>query len=100
MVVSCPFCERDAYPEESPVCPGCGCEVSILATIVRASHDSLLLSLEALREGRAADAHDFACEAWALRRSRETAAAGLLAAVMLESPVEIARWIRRRRGRA
>ncbi|MDB6071429.1 MAG: hypothetical protein JWL81_2600, partial [Verrucomicrobiales bacterium] len=76
----------------------CACDVAILRQITLASHDSVLLALEALREGRDRDAHEFAYEAWGLRHTPEAAAIGLLAAAGLGDPVEIPRWMRRRRA--
>lgn len=96
MTIYCPSCAKPVSPDHADRCPRCGCEVAILGHILNAAHDSLQLSLLALREGRDRDAHDFAYEAWALRHSMETAAAGLLAAVALKEPVEIARWLRRK----
>ena len=52
----------------------------MLRQITSAARDSLQLGLEALREGRDRDAHEFAYEAWGLRHSREAAAIGLLSA--------------------
>ncbi len=69
----------------------------MLRQITEAAHDSILLAIEALREGRDQEAHDFACEAWGLRQSPESAAIGLIAATGLADPVDIPRWIRRRR---
>lgn len=97
MTIYCPSCGKPVSPTEREHCPRCGCEVAILGQIILAAHDSLQLALLALREGRDRDAHDFAYEAWALRHTLETAAAGLLAAVALKEPVEIARWLRRKR---
>jgi hypothetical protein len=97
MTIPCPCCGKPVFAETAERCPRCGCEVAILGQIIRAAHDSLQLSLLALREGRDRDAHDFAYEAWALRHSKQTAAAGLLAAVALSEPIEISRWLRRRR---
>jgi len=51
----------------------------------------------ALREGRDRDAHEFAYESWGLRHSRAASAAGLVAATMMRDPIEISRWMRRRR---
>ena len=97
MTIRCPSCGKPAHPEEAERCSRCGCEVAILGRILHAAHDSLQLALLALREGRDLDAHDYAYEAWALRNTRETAAVGLLAAVALKEPIEIARWLRRKR---
>jgi hypothetical protein len=96
MIVQCPSCGKPADPREHERCHRCGCEVAILGSILQAAGDSLQLALLALREGRDRDAHDFAYEAWALRHTVETAAAGLLAAIALGDPVEISRWLRRR----
>ena len=97
MTIYCPSCGKPVSPDSTERCPRCGCEVAILGQIIHAAHDSLQLALLALREGRDRDAHDFAYEAWALRHTLETAAAGLLAAVALREPVEISRWLRRKR---
>jgi hypothetical protein len=97
MTIYCPSCGKPVSPDVTERCPRCGCEVAILGQIIHAAHDSLQLALLALREGRDRDAHDFAYEAWALRHTLETAAAGLLAAVALREPVEISRWLRRKR---
>lgn len=70
----------------------------MLRQISAAAQDSILLALEALREGRDRDAHEFAYEAWGLRHTPEAAAVGLIAATSLADPVEIPRWIRRRRA--
>ncbi len=96
MTIHCPSCGKPVVPETNERCPRCGCEVAILGRILHAAHDSLQLALLALREGRDRDAHDFAYEAWALRHTLETAAAGLLASVGLRDPVEISRWLRRK----
>ena len=97
MNAACPSCGKPVSPDVSETCPRCGCEVAILGLILISAHDSLQLALLALQEGRDKDAHDFAYEAWALRHTTETAAAGLLAAIALRDPIEISRWIRRRR---
>lgn len=97
MTIYCPSCGKPVSPDATDRCPRCGCEVEVLGEIIHAAYDSLQLSLLALREGRDRDAHDFAYEAWALRHTMETAAAGLLAAVALGEPVEISRWLRRKR---
>lgn len=99
MKVECPYCSHPADPDRSPECPECGCEVDKLGAVLRAAHDSLQLALLALYEGRDREALDFSYEAWGLKRSRETAAAGLLAACLIRDPIEISRWIRRRRAR-
>lgn len=97
MKLPCPSCGRKVSPAMSSHCGGCGCEIAVLGQIVHAAHDSLLLAILALREGRDRDAHDFACESWALYHDRASAAAGLIASTMLRDPIEISRWIRRRR---
>jgi hypothetical protein len=61
-------------------------------TISPAADDSILLALEALREGRDREAHESAYEAWGLHHSPQAAAIGLADAV------EIPRWICRRRS--
>ncbi len=96
--VACPFCRKKVPRSQATRCRHCGCEVAMLHQIVAAADDSVKLALEALREGRDRDAHDFAYEAWGLRHSRVAAAIGLLAATGLEDPIEIPRWIRRRRA--
>ena len=97
MRILCPSCGRKVSPALSSHCGACGCEIAVLGQILHAAHDSLLLAMLALREGRDRDAHDFAHESWALRHDRTSAAAGLIAATMLRDPIEISRWIRRRR---
>ena len=97
LMIRCPYCRKSTDATESPRCRHCGCEVEILGRVLYSARDSVMLSLEALRERRDREAHDFAHEAWGLKHSPEAAAAGLLAAVALGEPVEIARWIRRRR---
>ncbi len=97
MNLSCPFCRKKVPPGHSRRCRHCGCEVASLRTITTAAADSIRLAIEALQEGRDRDAHDFAYEAWGLRHSREAAAIGLIAASCLGDPIEIPRWIRRRR---
>ena len=97
MTIRCPSCRKPVSPDDSERCPRCDCELAILGQILHAAHDSLQLALLGLREGRDKDAHEFAYEAWALRHTREAAAAGLLAAVALRDPIEISRWLRRRR---
>ena len=92
----CPCCGRDVCPDTAPHCPHCGTEIRMCSEILFASYDSLQLALLALAEGRDKDAHDFAYESWGLRHTVEASAAGLLAAVLLKEPVEIARWLRRR----
>ena len=96
--VSCSFCRKKVPRGNSVRCRHCGCEVAVLRQITVAAGDSVKLALEALREGRDRDAHDFAHEAWGLRHTREAAAIGLLAATGLGDPIEIPRWIRRRRA--
>ena len=98
MNVACPSCTKQVSPDIHHTCPSCGCEVAILGIILVAAHDSLQLALLALQEGRDKDAYDFAYEAWALRHTLETAAVGLLSAIALKDPIEISRWIRRRRN--
>ncbi len=93
----CPSCGAETAPDCSPHCPQCGTEVRTCGEILFSSLDSLRLALLALAEGRDKDAHDFAYESWSLHHTVEAASAGLLAAVLLKEPVEIARWIRRRR---
>lgn len=97
MNLHCPYCRKKVPPGNARRCRHCHCEVAALRTITVAAQDSLLLALEALKEGRDRDAHDFAYEAWGLRHSREAAAIGLIAASSLADPIEIPRWIRRRR---
>jgi hypothetical protein len=97
MIVRCPSCGRNVSPDVVDQCPACGCEVAILGQVLVAAHDSLQLAMLALMEGRDKDAHDFAYEAWALRHTTETSAVGLLAAIALGEPIEISRWLRRRR---
>lgn len=97
MNVACPFCRKKVPPGNARRCRHCGCEVATLRTITLAAHDSILLALEALREGRDRDAHEFAYESWGLRHSRHAAAIGLIAATSMADPIEIPRWIRRRR---
>ena len=70
----------------------------MLSEITETANDSVKLAHQALREGRDRLAHEFAHEAWNLRQSREAAAIGLLAATGLSDPIEIPRWIRRRRA--
>ena len=98
MNLHCPYCRKKVPAGNARRCRHCGCEVAALRTITGAARDSLLLALEALAEGRDRDAHDFAYEAWGLRHSREAAAIGLIAASCLADPIEIPRWIRRRRA--
>ena len=97
MKIQCPSCGRKVSPTLSNHCGNCGCEVAVLGQIIHSARDSLLLSMLALREGRDRDAHEFARESWQLHHHRTSAAAGLIAATMLREPVEISRWIRRRR---
>ena len=96
--LACPFCCKKVPPGNAVRCRHCGCEVAMLRQITAAAADSVKLALEALREGRDRDAHEFAYEAWGLRHTREAAAIGLIAATGLGDPVEIPRWIRRRRA--
>ena len=98
MNIHCPFCRKKVPPGNARRCRHCGCEVAMLRQITSAARDSLQLALEALREGRDRDAHEFAYEAWGLRHSREAAAIGLLSAIGLSDPTEIPHWIRRRRA--
>ncbi|MDB6131848.1 MAG: hypothetical protein JWM59_91 [Verrucomicrobiales bacterium] len=98
MLILCPYCRKKVSPEETDHCPHCGCEVAMLGRLIHASRDSIKLALEALRDGHDREAHDFAYEAWGLKHSREAAAVGLLAAVSIRDPIEIPRWIRRRRA--
>lgn len=98
LTIACPFCRKKAARGNAVRCRHCGCEVAILRQITAAADDSVKLALEALREGRDRDAHEFAHEAWGLRHTREAAAIGLLAATGLGDPIEIPRWIRRRRA--
>lgn len=70
----------------------------MLQQITRSAQDSLTLAIEALRDGRDQEAHGFASESWSLRHSREAAALGLLSATSLGDPIQIPRWIRRRRA--
>ena len=98
MNIHCPFCRKKVPAGNARRCRHCGCEVAMLRQITSAARDSLQLGLEALREGRDRDAHEFAYEAWGLRHSREAAAIGLLSAIGLSDPIEIPRWIRRRRA--
>ena len=98
MTLLCPYCRKKVPPGNARRCRHCSCEVAMLRQITAAASDSILLALEALREGRDRDAHEFAYEAWGLRHTREAAAIGLIAAVGLADPVEIPRWIRRRRA--
>jgi hypothetical protein len=98
MIVECPYCRHPADPDRHPECPECGCEVLALGVILTAAHDSLRLALLALMENRDRDALDFSYEAWGLKRTHETAAAGLLSACLLRDPIEISRWVRRRRS--
>lgn len=98
MILLCPYCRKKSSPEASDHCPYCGCEIAMLGRLIHSARDSVMLAMEALREGRDRDAHDFAYEAWGLKHSREAAAAGLMAAVSLGDPIEIPRWIRRRRA--
>lgn len=96
--IRCPYCRKPIPPEfEEDQCAHCGCAIGMLMNILISARESVQLALEALREGRVRDAHDFAYEAWGLRHTREAAAVGLLAATALGEPVEIARWLRRRR---
>ena len=96
--VACPFCRKKVASGIAARCRHCGCEVAMLRQITTAATDSVRLALEALREGRDREAHEFAYEAWGLRHTREAAAIGLLAATGLGDPIEIPRWIRRRRA--
>lgn len=96
--MNCPYCLKIVPPGNQRHCRHCSCEIAMLRTISQAADDSVLLALEALREGRDRDAHEFAYEAWGLRHSPQAAAIGLIAATGLADPVEIPRWIRRRRS--
>ncbi len=98
MDIHCPFCKKKVPGTKEQVCRNCGCGIAMLRQISEAAHDSILLAIGALREGRDHDAHDLAHEAWDLRHSAESAAVGLIAATGLADPVEIPRWIRRRRS--
>ncbi len=93
----CPACARRIRSQRTRRCPDCGCEVGVLAETIKSSHDSLMLAMLALREGRDRDAQEFALESWSLCRSRAASAAGLIAATIMRDPIEIARWMRRRR---
>ena len=97
MKIQCPSCGRKVSPALSKHCEACGCEIAALGAIIHAARESLLLAMLALREGRDRDAHDFAAESWSLYRHRTSASAGLIASTMLRDPIEISRWIRRRR---
>ena len=44
------------------------------------------------------DAHEFSYEVWGLCHSRSAAPIGLLPVIGLSDPIEIPRWIRRRRA--
>jgi hypothetical protein len=96
MKYACPSCGTAVRSGKITVCPRCHCEVGILGDIMDAARDSLMLSLLALREGRDRDAHEFACESWSLRQTKQAAAAGLVSATMQRDPIEISRWLRRR----
>ncbi len=98
MNVLCPVCQKSVRTGHARRCRHCGCEVAILRKIHESAQESILLALKSLRIGHDAIAHDFAHESWGLRRSRQAAAIGLLAAVALADPVEIPRWMRRRRS--
>ncbi len=98
MNVLCPSCRQKVGTGHARRCRHCGCEVAILRQIDAAARDSILLALKSLRHGQDQDAHDFAHESWGLRHSRQAAAIGLLAAMALADPVEIPRWMRRRRS--
>jgi hypothetical protein len=97
MDLFCPHCRRKIPLGNSRRCRHCGCDLAMLRQITMAAHDSVLLALEALREGRDRDAHEFAHEAWGLHHTPAAAAVGLIAATGLADPVEIPRWMRRRR---
>jgi hypothetical protein len=97
MEVHCPYCRHRVSLPKHGHCPHCGCEVAMLGTILHATHDSLQLGLLALYDGRYAEACDLAEEAWGLKRCREATAIGLMAATALSDPIEISRWLRRRR---
>jgi hypothetical protein len=96
MNYSCPSCGAPVRSLKVAACVRCGCELAILGDIIQAARESLLLALLALREGRDRDAHEFACESWSLKQTRQASAAGLIAAAMQRDPIEIARWMRRR----
>ncbi len=96
--MNCPYCRKIIPPGNQARCRHCSCAIAMLRTISQAADDSILLALEALREGRDRDAHEFAYEAWGLHHSPQAAAIGLIAATGLADPVEIPRWIRRRRS--
>ena len=97
MDVTCPYCRHTVDLDSSEHCPTCGCEVVMLQEILAAAHDSIQLGLLALCDGRYADAADLAEEAWGLKRCREATAIGLMGATALRDPIDIARWLRRRR---
>ena len=97
MEISCPACRTRVDPEIEDHCGHCGCAIGILSDILWASRDSLQLCLEALRNHQIRDALDYAYEAWGLKNSPETAAAGLIAAVCTNDGVEVTRWLNRRK---
>lgn len=96
MNIPCPACDASVSPDEVDSCPKCGCEIEPLGRILLAAEDSLTLALESLRERRERDALDYAYEAWGLKKTYETAAIGLLAAMTLRDGPETMRWLRRR----
>lgn len=96
MKISCPSCDAPVSPDVTPTCSACGCEVAVLGQILLAAEDSLLLAIESLRERRQRDALDYAYEAWGLKKTYETSAIGLLAAMSLRDGPETMRWLRRR----
>jgi len=96
MKYPCPSCGTSVRSLKATSCARCGCELEILGDIIEAARESLLLAMLALREGRDRDAHEFACESWSLKQTRQASAAGLVAATMQRDPIEIARWMRRR----
>ena len=97
MEVPCPYCRHKVPIRQHEHCPRCGCEIAMLGHIIQAAHDSLQLGLLALYEARYTDACDLAEEAWGLKRCREATAIGLMGASASHDPVDIARWLRRRR---
>ena len=93
MEIRCPACRK--MNNESLKCIRCGCDLSILNKILKASRHNFLIGLHNLKNGSGSDALFHAKRSWDLKKTTETAKLGFMASLLADEFDQAIVWYRR-----